>query len=147
MSSADIQRAIEAAQKKLKIWQQRLTAVQEAKGYFQNNIDDYVEEFNKKIEKAQEDFFYGYMGFSNSGTVAAEISDLQEAYLNPGYSDITASLNKEISCCNTKISELQATIRELQIALEEAIAAEQAALAAEQKKPNESRSGGGGGSR
>lgn len=147
MSSAEIQRAIEAAQKQLKTWQQRLTAVQEVKGYFQNNIDDYVEAFNKKIGKAQEDFFYGYMGFSNSGTVAAELSDLQEAYLNPGYSDISAGLNKEISGCNTKISELQATIRELQIALEEAIAAEQAALAAEQTKLNVKGSGGGSGGR
>ena len=35
MSSAEIQRAIDAAQKQLKVWQQRLTAVQEVKGYFQ----------------------------------------------------------------------------------------------------------------
>ena len=147
MSSADIQRAIEAAQKQLKVWQQRLAAVQEVKGYFQKKIDDYVEAFNKKIGKAQEDFFYGYMGFSNSGTVAAELSDLQEAYLSTGYSDVTAGLNKEISCCNAKISELQAKIRELEAALAEAIAAEEAALAVEQSTLGARGSGGGSGGR
>jgi len=147
MSSADIQRAIEAAQKQLKVWQQRLAAVQEVNGYFQKNIDDYVEAFNKKIGKAQEDFFYGYMGFSNSGTVAAELSDLQEAYLSTGYSDVTSGLSKEINCCNAKISELQAKIRELEAALAEAIAAEEAALAAEQSPLDVRGSGGGSGGR
>lgn len=126
MSSADIRRSIDAVQKEKKRWRQRQEAVENVKTFFQKEIDDYVDDYNKKLGETERRFTYGYKGFSNSGYVEAELSKLKEPGMASGYSEVTAGLSREINYCGSKISQAEAKIRELQRALEEAIAEEQA---------------------
>lgn len=126
MSSDDIQRKIETEQAKLRTWQKRLAAVQEAKVYFQDNLDDYLDAYNKKMKKVENDFMYGYGGFSNRAVLEAQISHLEESHLDSSYAEIPSILNKEFEHCETKISEQESKILKLRAELEKAIEEEQA---------------------